>query len=246
MVVLDIFGYSDHKHQAYFISPRCIKQTYKTMSLDCLDHESMICIWYDLYLIWFPRVLMGSPDCDKQSCETMSPDRLDRLLVPVYALQCFAPSLWAQIRRATSQYQYGGEQCLLLYLALCCALVTVILWCPDSAANKTTVGTFLGYQYSAWERCSGLWVILWSEIAAVTPAWAVDMRNVFSKLSFCRTQSRSTKDCIHLFYKNASLLSIEACIYQLFANDYCVFVSQLFSSSTWFKLPHLMITRETL
>ena len=111
---------------------------------------------HDLYLIWFPRVLMGSPDCDKQSCETMSPDRLDRLLVPVYALQCFAPSLWAQIRRATSQYQYGGEQCLLLYLALCCALVTVILWCPDSAANKTTVGTFLGYQYSAWERCSGL------------------------------------------------------------------------------------------
>ena len=177
MVVLDIFGYqaaarlcpmtTKNQESGWWIkgisprwikgiSPRCIKQTYKTMSLDCLDHESMICIWYDLYLIWFPRVLMGSPDCDKQSCETMSPDRLDRLLVPVYALQCFAPSLWAQIRRATSQYQYGGEQCLLLYLALCCALVTVILWCPDSAANKTTVGTFLGYQYSAWEHCSGL------------------------------------------------------------------------------------------
>ena len=150
-------------------------------------------------MIWV--CFMGSPNCEKQSC----PAR--QCLLTVWtgywppASQCSAmvrSFFMGQIRRPTS-YQYCGEQYLPLLHLLCCLLVDV-RWRSfcDSAANKTTVSTFLGSQYSIWEHfathCSGLSVILWSAIVAVTPAWAVDMRNVFSKLSFCRTESRSTND----------------------------------------------------
>ena len=121
---------------------QCLLAVWTRWARSCL-------IWFDFQeFLWAAQIVTSSPALPDNVSWPSGPATDHQ---PVNALQCFAPSLWGQIRRPTS-YQYCGEQ----YLPLCSVLVKWRSFCavPDNATNKTTVSTFswvsIQYMRALW------------------------------------------------------------------------------------------------